>query len=151
VDLAPVDVSRPTIVIVEDEEAISLLWSECFRDVGFDVEVFSEAAGVLDFIDSSAHARTHIAAAIIDIGLPGLQGDELARHCRDHRPTLPIILATGYDEHLYTDAGAADPLLCVLGKPFETQRLFMRLEQLGVYPPLTLNSDRGYGVSYLSR
>jgi DNA-binding response OmpR family regulator len=132
---ASMHASRPIIVIVEDEEAISLFWSDCLREAGFDVQVFSDATGVVEFLDRSAHAGTHIAAAIVDIGLPGLQGDELARHCRDHLPALPIILATGYDERLYADASAADPLLCVLGKPFDTPRLLMRLEQFGVYAP----------------
>ena len=130
-------VSRPTIVIVEDEEAISLFWSDSLREAGFEVQVFSDATGVVEFLECSAHTHNHIAAAIVDIGLPGLQGDELARHCRDHLPALPIILATGYDERGYADASAADPLLCVLGKPFDTPRLLMRLEQFGVYPPLS--------------
>ena len=63
------DVSRPTIVIVEDEEAISLFWGDCLREAGFDVQAFSDA--------------------------------------------------TGYDERRYPGACAADPLLCILGKPFE--------------------------------
>ena len=134
---ALMDASRPTIVIVEDEEAISLFWGDSLRDAGFDVQVFSDATGVLEFLDGSARAGTHIAAAIVDIGLPGLQGDELARHCRAHLPTLPIILATGYDERRYANASAADPLLCILGKPFDTPRLLMRLEQFGVYAPLS--------------
>ena len=134
---ASMHVSRPTIVIVEDEEAISLFWSDSLREAGFDVQVFSDATGVLEFLDGSAYMGTQIAAAIVDIGLPGLQGDELARHCRDHLPALPIILATGYDERRYAGASAADPLLCVLGKPFDTPRLLMRLEQFGVYAPLS--------------
>ena len=129
------DVSRPTIVIVEDEEAISLFWGDCLREAGFDVQVFSDATGVLEFLDGSAHVRTHVAAAIVDIGLPGVQGDELARHCRDHFPMLPIILATGYEERRYAGACAADPLLGILGKPFDTPRLLMRLEQFGGYAP----------------
>jgi DNA-binding response OmpR family regulator len=134
---APMDASRPTIVIVEDEEAISLFWGDSLHEAGFEVQVFSDATGVLEFLDRSARTGTHIAAAIVDIGLPGLQGDELARHCRDHLSTLPIILATGYDERRYADATAADPLLCILGKPFDTPRLLMRLEQFGVYAPLS--------------
>jgi DNA-binding response OmpR family regulator len=134
---AQMDASRSTIVIVEDEEAISLFWGDCLREMGFDVQIFSDATGVVDFLDDTAHTGTQIAAAIVDIGLPGLQGDELARQCRDHLPTMPIILATGYDERSYADACAADPLLCILAKPFDTPRLIMRLEQFGVRAPLS--------------
>jgi DNA-binding NtrC family response regulator len=74
-----------------------------------------------------------IAAAIIDVGLPGMRGDELGRHCRARLPTLPIILATGYEQHRYASSVAGDPLLAVLEKPFDTPRLLIRLEELGVY------------------
>ena len=61
------------------------------------------------------------------------RGDDLARHCRARLPALPIILTTGYDERRYASSVAADPLLAVLGKPFDMPRLLIRLEQLGVY------------------
>lgn len=72
-------------------------------------------------------------AAIIDVGLPDVMGDELARRCRANRTTLPIILATGYDEHRYAGSLGADQPLRVLGKPFVIPRLLLRLEELGVH------------------
>ena len=64
-----------------------------------------------------------------------MRGDELARLCRARLPALPIILATGYDEGRYASSVAADPLLAVLQKPFDTPRLLIRLESFGVYAP----------------
>ena len=120
---------RPTLLVVEDEEVIGLSLQASLDEAGFAVQLFSDAAAVLAFID-----RIAIAAAIIDIGLPGMRGDELARLCRARFPALPIILATGYDEHRYASSVAADPLLAVLEKPFDTPRLLIRLESFGVYP-----------------
>ena len=122
--------SRPTLLVVEDEEAIGLSWRDSLGEAGFDVQLFSDAAAVLASID-----RITIVAAIIDVGLPGMRGDDLARHCRGRLPALPIILATGYDECRYASSVAADPLLAVLGKPFDTPRLLFCLEELGVYAP----------------
>jgi len=119
---------RPTLLVVEDEEVIGLSLQASLDEAGFAVQLFSDAAAVLAFID-----RIAIAAAIIDIGLPGMRGDELARLCRARFPALPIILATGYDEHRYASSVAADPLLAVLEKPFDTPRLLIRLESFGVY------------------
>ena len=120
--------TRPTVLVVEDEEVIGLSLRESLREAGFGVQLFSDAADVLASID-----RSTIVAAIIDVGLPGMRGDDLARRCRARLPALPIILATGYDEHRYASSVAADPLLAVLGKPFDVPRLLIRLEQLGVY------------------
>jgi DNA-binding NtrC family response regulator len=113
---------------VDDEEVIGLSLRHSLDEAGFAVQFFANAAGVMESLD-----RITIVAAIIDVGLPGMQGDDLARHCRARLPTLPIILATGYDERRYASSIAADPLLAVLGKPFDVPRLLIRLEQFGVY------------------
>jgi DNA-binding response OmpR family regulator len=118
----------PTVMVVEDEEVVGLFLREALHDAGFAVRSFSQAVSALDAIDDSA-----IVAAVIDIGLPDMMGDELARRCRARRALLPIILATGFDEHRYRDVAVADPLIRVLGKPFDGPRLVMRLEELGVY------------------
>ena len=120
--------TRPTLLVVDDEEVIGLSLRASLDEAGFAVQFFANAAGVLESFD-----RITIAAAIIDVGLPGMQGDDLARHCRARLPTLPIILTTGYDERRYASSIAADPLLAVLGKPFDVPRLLIRLEELGVY------------------
>ena len=119
---------RPTLLVVEDEEVIGLSLQYSLDEAGFAVQLFSDASAVLAAID-----RITIVAAIIDVGLPGMRGDDLARHCRARLPALPIILATGYDERRYASSVAADPLLAVLGKPFDIQRLLIRLEAFGVY------------------
>ncbi len=119
---------RPTLLVVEDEEVIGLSLQASLDEAGFAVQLFSNATDVLASID-----RLPIAAAIIDVGLPGMRGDELGRHCRTRLPTLPIILATGYEQSRYASSVAADPLLAVLEKPFDTPRLLIRLEEFGVY------------------
>jgi DNA-binding response OmpR family regulator len=121
-------------VVVEDEEVIALSLRDSLRDAGFDVQLFSDGTAVLTSI-----GRIAIAAAIIDVGLPGMRGDDLARHCRARLPTLPIILTTGYDERRYASAVASDTRLAVLGKPFDVPRLLIRLEELGVYAPPALS------------
>lgn len=120
--------ARPTLLVVEDEEVIGLSLQASLDEAGFAVQLFPDATAVLACID-----RISIAAAIIDVGLPGMRGDDLARLCRARLPALPIILATGYDEVRYASSVAADPLLAVLEKPFDTPRLLIRLESFGVY------------------
>ncbi|MGH8185634.1 MAG: response regulator [Steroidobacteraceae bacterium] len=124
----PATLVRPTLVIVEDEEVVALSLSESLHEAGFSVQLFSEAERACRAIENA-----EIAAAIIDVGLPGIGGDELARRWRAERVTLPIILATGYDEHRFAKAAANDPYLGVLGKPFEVTRLVLLLEKLGVH------------------
>jgi DNA-binding NtrC family response regulator len=127
---------RPTIFVVEDEEVIGLSIRESLVDAGFRVQLFSEAAPVLVAIE---HAS--IAAAVIDVGLPDIAGDELARRCRAHRQSLPIILTTGYDEHRFADLTAADPFLRLLGKPFDIPRLLLLLDGFGIQAEATADDE----------
>ena len=61
--------TRPTLLVVEDEEVIGLSLRDSLDEAGFGVQLFSDAAAVLASID-----RITIVAAIIDVGLPGMQG-----------------------------------------------------------------------------
>lgn len=119
---------QPTVIVVEDEEVIGMFIREALLEVGFSVRSFSEAATALQSLEDPA-----VEAAVIDVRLPGALGDELTRHCHRRRPTLPIILTTGYDEQNYRDAFMADLYVRVLGKPFDIPRLLLRLEELGIY------------------
>lgn len=121
---------RPAIFIVEDEEVVSLFLRESLNDEGFDVQLFSDATSALKSMD-----KLGAVAAIIDVGLPDMRGDELARECRSRLPMLPIIIATGYDERRYALDAAIDPLVTILGKPFDIPRLLLQLEKLGVFAP----------------
>jgi DNA-binding response OmpR family regulator len=121
--------AAPILLIVEDEEVVGLFLKEELTDAGFLVRVAGDATAAWKAVEE----ETDIAAAIIDVGLPDQSGDELARRCHGRRPTLPIIVTTGYDEHLFEQAFAMNPYVRVLGKPFDTPRLLLRLEALGVH------------------
>jgi DNA-binding response OmpR family regulator len=121
--------AAPILLVVEDEEVVGLFLKEELTDAGFLVRLASDAAAGLRAIEE----QTDIGAAIIDVGLPDQNGDTLARQCHGQRPTLPIILTTGYDEHPFEQAFATNPYVRVLGKPFDTQRLLLRLEELAVH------------------
>jgi DNA-binding response OmpR family regulator len=116
-------------MVVEDEEVVGLFLQEELRDAGFSVRVLPDAAAALQWLE-----QEEFGAAIIDVGLPDQQGDDLARDCHKRRPTLPIILTTGYDERQFERAFAPDPYVRVLGKPFDTPRLLLRLEELAIHP-----------------
>jgi DNA-binding response OmpR family regulator len=121
--------AAPILLVVEDEEVVGLFLKEELTDAGFLVRLASDAASGL----RAFQQQTDIDAAIIDIGLPDQNGDELARQCHGRRPTLPIILTTGYDELLFAQAFAMNPYVRVLGKPFDTSRLLLRLEELAIH------------------
>jgi DNA-binding response OmpR family regulator len=121
----------PTVVIVEDEEVVSLFLRECLVEAGFEVRSFPDAETASKVADDLL-----IDVAIIDVGLPHQTGDELARQWRARHPDLAIILATGYDEARFQQIFASDTRTRILAKPFDIPRLLLQFDALGVHTPL---------------
>ncbi len=64
-------------------------------------------------------------AAVTDVGLPGLNGRQMADAARERRPSLPVLFITGY-------AGTAldrglPPGMAAIGKPFSLDDLTERV------------------------
>lgn len=53
-----------------------------------------------------------------DVGLPGMDGKQLAARARELRPSLPILFASGYAENIEVPPG-----MSVIGKPFSIDQL----------------------------
>lgn len=116
----------PRIVIVEDEILIGVFVQEALRDAGFSVDFAADAKTSLLLFEIAADA------AVIDVGLPDLTGDQLIQQLRQAAPSLAIVLTTGYDHHRYEALFASDPRIRILGKPFDAPQLVDALSDLHV-------------------
>jgi DNA-binding response OmpR family regulator len=121
-----VDYERPPrVLVVEDDDAIAQVLQRSLRMEGYDVKVAGDGIGALDL----AHAFLPD-LVILDLGLPGMDGIDVARTLRQAEDDVPILVLTARDavesrvEGL--DSGADDYLV----KPFERQELLARLRAL---------------------
>jgi len=112
------------VLIVEDEVVVGIFLRLVLADAGIHTSVFHSGQPALE-----AARAVAFSAAIIDIGLPDMPGDELARQLRALHPRLPIILATGYDLNLFAPL-LRDRLVRVLEKPYDEPQLFEQLRAL---------------------
>ena len=83
------------VLVVDDNEDAALLLSEILRMQGHDVVVVHDGAAAL-----RARLTFVPEVALLDLGLPVMDGYELARHLRAQSPAaqLRIIAITGYGE-----------------------------------------------------
>jgi DNA-binding response OmpR family regulator len=114
----------PRVLVVEDDDDIAQVLQRSLRMEGYDVRLAGDGVSALD----QAHAYLPD-LVVLDLGLPRLDGIEVARELRS-RDDVPILMLTARDalesrvEGL--DSGADDYLV----KPFERQELLARLRAL---------------------
>jgi DNA-binding response OmpR family regulator len=114
----------PRVLVVEDDEEIAQVLQRSLRLEGYEVRVAGDGETALD---QSAAFNPDL--VILDLGLPKLDGMEVARRLRS-ADDVPILMLTARDalearvEGL--DVGADDYLV----KPFERQELLARMRAL---------------------
>jgi signal transduction histidine kinase/CheY-like chemotaxis protein len=112
-----------TVLVVEDQENIRAQMVEALTELGCVVMQAKDGPAGLRALQS----RGPLDLLIADVGLPGLNGRQLADAAREINPKLPILLITGY-------AGAAlqdlAPGMDVMRKPFSLDDLAARVRGL---------------------
>ena len=116
-------------LLVEDEALVALIAEEALAGLGFHVSAASTAAEALESFE-----RQRPDLAVIDIGLPDMRGDELARAIRDKAPDLAIIMASGYDAADVAGRFAGDQRLSVVSKPYTEGDLAAAIDGLVLKP-----------------
>jgi DNA-binding response OmpR family regulator len=115
----------PRVLVVEDDDAIAQVLQRSLRMEGYEVRIAGDGVDALD----EAHGFLPD-LVILDLGLPRLDGVDVAKTLRQGGDDVPILVLTARDgvearvEGL--DAGADDYLV----KPFERQELLARLRAL---------------------
>lgn len=109
------------ILIVEDDLRMSSALEAFLTQAGYDTEAVADGAGALAALDQE------IAAVLLDLGLPDIDGIDLCRRMRA-RSTVPIIIATARsqieDRIRGLHAGADDFVV----KPYDVRELLARIE-----------------------
>jgi PAS domain S-box-containing protein len=116
-------VKRSAVILyVDDDPLIAMSTTEMLEDLGHRVIGANSGLHALDIL-KSAHP---IDLMMTDHVMPGMTGLELVAASRQVRPSLPILLATGYAE--LPEGAQLD--LPRLAKPYHQDQLRDRLDQL---------------------
>lgn len=125
VRVSGVSAAAKLVAVVEDEETIREAVASALRREGHRVEAYADGADAW-----TAFAQGLPDLAMLDIGVPRMDGLELCRRLRSRSETLPIIFVTSredeFDRVLGLEIGA-DDYLC---KPFSMRELMARVKVL---------------------
>jgi PAS domain S-box-containing protein len=118
------------ILLVEDNFDAAELLAECLQSFGHEVTVVHDGPAALE-----AAARESPEVVLLDIGLPGMDGYEVARRLRDSPEGAPVLIAiSGYgqddDRRRSREAGFSHHLT----KPVEPEALEHLLSEGNLQP-----------------
>jgi CheY-like chemotaxis protein len=85
--------SMKRILVVDDEEAIRLLYREELSEAGYQVDLAADGTEALRMVE---HSRPDLMT--IDIRMPGMDGIELLAKVRAKYRELPIIICSAYGD-----------------------------------------------------
>lgn len=83
-----------TILVVDDNEAIRLLYEEELTEAGYRVILAKDGEEALEKIQ-----ETPPDLITLDVKMPGMDGIDLLRKIREVYRDLPIIISTAYSEY----------------------------------------------------
>ncbi|WP_325984736.1 ATP-binding protein [Pseudomonas protegens] len=115
-----------TVLIVEDDPAVRVLVCSVLSELGYAFVEAGDARSAMPILDSAQR----IDLLISDVGLPGMNGRQLAEIGRQIRPELKVLFITGYAEHAATRGGFLEPGMQLITKPFTFDLLTAKVREM---------------------
>ena len=115
-----------TVLVVEDEPVVRAVILEMLADQGYQTLEAVDGPSGLQILRN--HARIDL--LVTDVGLPGMNGRQLADQARETRPDLKILFITGYAESAAISEGFLQPGMEMITKPFDLDHLSRRVRAM---------------------
>src|SRR3954467_4749460 len=115
-----------TVLVVEEEPVVRGVIVEMLQEQGY---------RALQAVDGPSGLRIlqlnqRIDLLVTDVGLPGMNGRQLADQARETRPDLKILFITGYAENVAIAKGFLQPGMEMITKPFDLDNLSQRIREM---------------------
>jgi PAS domain S-box-containing protein len=115
-----------TVLVVEDEPVVRGVILEMLGEQGYrTLEAVDGPSGL-----RILRANERIDLLVTDVGLPGMNGRQLADQARETRPGLKILFITGYAESAAIADGFLQPGMEMITKPFDLENLSQRIRKM---------------------
>lgn len=128
VEVKPIN-GASLILVVDDEPMLREMAASMLKQMTAS-QVITACDGFQALDIFSAH-RDEISLVLLDIGMPGMNGRQTLEALRGHRPDIPVILASGYDESQVMRDFHSEMPQAFLHKPFKMAELAAALGKCG--------------------
>ncbi|WP_042956677.1 PAS domain-containing sensor histidine kinase [Pseudomonas brassicacearum] len=124
--VVPPAIAGETVLLVEDEPAVRMLVLDLLQALGYTALEARDAVTALPVLESDQR----IDLLVTDVGLPGMNGRQLAEIARQHRPGLKVLFMTGYAQKAAERQGFLDQGMDMVAKPFSLDLLANKIRTM---------------------
>ena len=114
---APRPSRRLHLLLVDDDPVVLTSMRETLEMEGHKVDVADGGRAGFETFEASHQLGAGFDAVITDLGMPYVDGRQLARLIKERSPSTPVILVTGWGQRLVADGEIPPHVDRVLGKP----------------------------------
>jgi CheY-like chemotaxis protein len=107
------------VLLVDDDATILDVIGEALREVGHDVLVCNAGAAAIVAMEEDGKFDV----LVTDLGMPGVNGWDVARRARQLDPPLPVIVISGWGAQITQDQLEAAGVKMILPKPFRLEQI----------------------------
>jgi DNA-binding NtrC family response regulator len=109
-----------TVLVVDDENDILILMKLILETHGYRALL---AHGAMDALQLIGQDDLKVNLLLTDVAMPGMDGIDLARICRDLRPGLPVLFMSGFVDADAVRLKIWDDGVRFLSKPFTEETI----------------------------
>jgi len=116
-----------TVLLVEDQADVRLLASTILERLGYSVLEADSGARALEV---SGQFQGRIDLLLTDVVMPGMTGRALARRLRNLRPSIKVLLVSGYAENDGAESQGGESEFELLPKPYTPSALADKVREI---------------------
>jgi PAS domain S-box-containing protein len=117
------------VLLVEDEEALRNMAATMLTRLGFTVLTAKDGVEAVEVFQQH---QDEIRCVLCDLTMPRMNGWETLATLRTLRPSIPVVLASGYDEARVMAGGHPERPQAFLSKPYDMAQLKAALSRMMV-------------------
>lgn len=117
------------ILIVDDNEPVAEYISDLLISHGFHTTIFTSSKHALDYCKANLQKYRLV---ISDICMPDMNGDQLAREILSLDSDMPIILCSGYVDHISKEQLLDIGIKEFMDKPIDSAKLLTIIGDLNL-------------------
>ncbi|MCK7494921.1 MAG: response regulator [Comamonadaceae bacterium] len=119
------------LLLVDDDHFVLFPLRDALRDDGHDVSTAEGGREAIELFRRELQRGYPFDAVVTDLGMPEVDGSQVAREIRTMRPSIVVVMLTGWGRRM-ADDGALPPFVdSLLSKPPRLDELRVALRPAG--------------------